>query len=246
MTLTREEVQKIFDKGDKDKSGKLTFAQFKIVMLELAEDEEDKKQFQKEGIAEIIFDVLDEDENKELTIDEIMKIIDDDFLVEKKMLARMLKNVDKDADGYISLDELRKFLLMIDTEGTGAEEMNQLALMIMKICDADDTKKARPEAILEFFSLAHDKKKLKDPKHVAKTLFKMFDTNSDGYITKKELREYMEIALGHSGENDEDITIEEELGMSWCLDLIIEEYDADNDGKLNFEEFSSLVDEHKP
>jgi len=244
MTLTREDLQTIFDKGDKDKTGKLTFAQFKSVMLELAENEEEKKQLQMEGVAEMIFDVLDQDDKKELTIDDVMVIIDDDLLDEKKMLARMLKNADKDADGYVSLEELRKLLLMMDTEGRGAEAVNKLALMIMRVCDADDTKKAKPEVILEFLSLAHDEQK--DPKEVAKTLFKMFDTNSDGYITKKELREYMELALGTSGENDEDITMEEELSMSWCLDLTIEAYDADNDGKLNFEEFSSLVEDNTP
>jgi len=242
MTLTREDLQTLFDKGDKDKTGKLTFAQFKSVMLELAENEEEKKQLQMEGVAEMIFDVLDEDDKKELTIDDVMQIIDDDLLDEKKMFARMLKNADKDADGYVSLGELRKLLLMMDTEGRGAEAVNELALMIMRACDADDTKKAKPEAILEFLSLAHDEQK--DPKQVAKTLFKMFDTNSDGYITKKELREYLELARGPSRENDDDITMEEELGMSWCLDLIIEEYDADNDGKLNFEEFSRLVDDN--
>merc|ERR1712151_670809 len=183
-------------------------------------------------------DALGGDENTELTVDIVMKMVDDNLLDEKKMLG----NADKDTDGYISLEELRKLLLMLDTEGRGPEAVNKLALMIMRVCDADDTKKAKPEAIMEFLSLAHDDQK--DPKQVAKTLFKMFDTNSDGYITKKELREYMELALGPSGENDEDITMEEELGMSWCLDLIIEEYDADNDGKLNFEEFSGLVNDN--
>jgi len=242
MSLTREDVQILFDKGDKDKSGKLTFAEFKIGMLELPGDEEDKKKFQMEGVAEMIFDALGGDENKELTVDIVMKMVDENLLDEKKMLERMLRNADKDTDGYISLEELRKLLLMLDTEGRGPEAVNKLALMIMRVCDADDTKKAKPEAIMEFLSLAHDDQK--DPKQVAKTLFKMFDTNSDGYITKKELREYMELALGPSGENDEDITMEEELGMSWCLDLIIEEYDADNDGKLNFEEFSGLVNDN--
>jgi len=227
---TREEVEKVFEVADKDKSGKLSFKEFKSAMLDFASNEDERKQFQMEGFAEMIFDVLGEDGDKELSVDQVMKFIDGGF-DEKKMMMRMLKTADKDGDGYISTEELRKMVMMMDPD----DDPTDMANMIIKMCGGAKEKKVKPEAVMDFFGMVDADQK--DPKEQAKLAFKMFDTNGDGYINKGELAGYMSSML----DDDEDMN---DPIMNMMLKMMIAEHDKDKDGKLNFDEFCNFMDKN--
>ena len=64
MPPTKEEVSKAFAKADKDENGKLTIKEFADIMLELAEDDEDRKAAETESSVEMIMGMVDEDGDK--------------------------------------------------------------------------------------------------------------------------------------------------------------------------------------
>ncbi|WP_438863892.1 EF-hand domain-containing protein [Neptunicella sp.] len=61
-------------------------------------------------------------------------------------------------------------------------------------------------------------------------LFDFFDRNSDGYISKKELIELVEVLLNEKG-----------LGKS---SQILQEFDFNQDNKIDFDEFIAFAKEH--
>jgi len=61
-------------------------------------------------------------------------------------------------------------------------------------------------------------------------LFDFFDKNSDGYISKKELIELVEVQLNEKG-----------LGKS---SQILKEFDFNQDNKIDFDEFRAFAKMH--
>ena len=61
-------------------------------------------------------------------------------------------------------------------------------------------------------------------------LFDFFDSNSDGYISKKELIEMVKVLLNESG-----------LGVS---NKVLKEFDFNNDNKIDFDEFVAFANIH--
>jgi len=61
-------------------------------------------------------------------------------------------------------------------------------------------------------------------------LFDFFDKNSDGYISKKELIELVEVLLNEKG-----------LGKS---SQILKEFDFNQDNKIDFDEFRAFAKMH--
>jgi Ca2+-binding EF-hand superfamily protein len=63
-----------------------------------------------------------------------------------------------------------------------------------------------------------------------KDLFNFFDRNSDGFISKKELIELVEVLLNEKG-----------VGKS---SKILKEFDFNHDNKIDFEEFTAFAKVH--
>jgi Ca2+-binding EF-hand superfamily protein len=63
-----------------------------------------------------------------------------------------------------------------------------------------------------------------------KELFDFFDKNSDGYISKKELIELVEVLLNEKG-----------LGKS---SQVLKEFDFNHDNKIDFDEFAAFSKMH--
>jgi Ca2+-binding EF-hand superfamily protein len=61
-------------------------------------------------------------------------------------------------------------------------------------------------------------------------LFDFFDKNSDGYISKKELIELVEVLLNEKG-----------LGKS---SQVLKEFDFNHDSKIDFDEFTAFAKMH--
>merc|ERR1712106_792157 len=121
-------------------------------------------------------------------------------------------------------------MMKIHPESERAEKMGK---MTIRMCAHDETRKIKPEELISFMI---DGPKEKDPKEVAKGMFRMFDTDKDGYFSKKELGAYLKEMMG---DDDDDWFINTTAKMMLAV------HDEDEDGKLNYEEFTKMIEDGK-
>jgi len=224
-----EEVQKIFDEADEDKSGGLSLEEFKKVIKKMNEEITKQRNKLPEEMAESIFDFLAD--GGELTTEKLSDFLNDK-MDEKEMMRSMIRKADKDGDGFIDMEELQKFAMFLNRGNE--KRANDFAKLIMKVCGAPKAKKLEPNAVMEFFKVGEDKPK--DPKEKAKAIFKMYDTNGDGYLDNKELLEYTTRFM----EDDDDL--KNDPMTAQVVKMMIAKHDEDEDGKMNFEEFCNYLD----
>merc|ERR1712179_525425 len=218
----KKEVEKAFAKADRDGSGTLSINEFMAAMQELSEDDE-KEDLKNKGLCEIIIASVDGDGDKAVTLEELMKVVDDEV-----MFRKLLKYADTDSDGFISAGELKILMLKMNPE---AEDLDMTVNMIIRMCSHDASRKIKPDELISFFT---DGPKEEDPKEEAKRMFRMFDTNGDGYIDKKELAGYFKEMMG---DDDDD-----ESFIRMTANMMLASADEDEDGKLNYEEFTKMMD----
>ena len=119
MPPSKEEVSKAFAKADKDENGKLTIKEFADVMLELAEDDDDRKAAENESSVEMIMGMVDQDGDKMVSLQELLRLLeignsaDEDG---KELAINMIKAADKDDNGYLTAGELKELLMKMDPE----------------------------------------------------------------------------------------------------------------------------------
>eukprot|EP00090_Calanus_glacialis_P027353 TRINITY_DN43090_c0_g1_i1.p1 TRINITY_DN43090_c0_g1~~TRINITY_DN43090_c0_g1_i1.p1 ORF type:complete len:232 (+),score=83.81 TRINITY_DN43090_c0_g1_i1:26-721(+) len=230
MAPTKEAIEKAFAKADTDDNGKLSMDEFKAVMIELAEDEEEREQCKNEGFLDMVMMLVDGDGDKMLTCDELMNLINAKEGDETQMLRNMLNGADKDGDGYLTAAELKAMMMKMDPDD---DDVDMTVNMIIRLCDTDGSKKVKPEEVVSYMTNGGPKEK--DPKEEAKMMFKMFDSNTDGFISKKELAGFLKEMAGDDDEDDSMIRM-----MS---NVMLASADEDEDGKLNYEEFSKMMDD---
>merc|ERR550519_1045455 len=109
--------------------------------------------------------------------------------------------------------------MMMMMGSTDRDEVSENAHMFMKMGDLDRDKKLKIEEVV---NLLIDGPPQEDPKEKMKRLFKMSDTNEDGFISKKELREYI-MSLGFLDEDDTPAII------NMTVTLLLAESDKDKD-----------------
>ena len=95
----------------------------------------------------------------------------------------------------------------------------------------DTSKKIKPE---EFLSFMIDGPKEKDPKEDAKKIFRCL-TDKDRYISKKELAAYFKDMMADDDDDDDFIKMNSKMMLASA--------DEDEDGKLNLEEFTKMMDD---
>jgi calmodulin len=124
---------------------------------------------------------------------------DSDGKITTKELGGILKKL-----GYSPTDEdLKDMIKEVDTDGNGNVDFQEfLQLMCCKMKDHDSE-----EEMLE--------------------AFKIFDRDSNGYVTKDDFK----VIMNHLGEA---MTPDE-------LDEMIKDNDDDGDGQLNYEEFKKMM-----
>eukprot|EP00091_Calanus_sinicus_P001865 TRINITY_DN11898_c0_g1_i3.p2 TRINITY_DN11898_c0_g1~~TRINITY_DN11898_c0_g1_i3.p2 ORF type:complete len:111 (+),score=49.65 TRINITY_DN11898_c0_g1_i3:426-758(+) len=105
--------------------------------------------------------------------------------------------------------------------------------MIIRVCDTDGSQKVKAEEVVSF--MVNGGPKEKDPKEEAKMMFRMFDTNKDGFISKKELAGFLK-QMG--GDDDEDDSM-----LKMMRNVMLAGADEDEDGKLNYEEFTKMMED---
>lgn len=136
---------------------------------------------------------------------------------EIKGLKAMFTNMDTDNSGTITYEELKTGLARM---GSRLSEVEVKQLMEAADVDGDGT-----IDYIEFISATMHRHRLERDDHLYKA-FQYFDKDSSGYITRDEL----EAAMKEYGMGDE-ASIKE----------IISEVDTDNDGRINYEEFSTMM-----
>jgi len=236
--MNKEKLKEAFEKADAEKTGKVTLKQFQEILLASMEDEDERKMCQNKGFVDGIMFALDVNEDGELTLEEIMKYADG-FTEEQaiKSLKRWLENGDKDKDGFLTAKELKGVLMMMQP-GEDESEMEDMIDFMIRMCGHNGSKKIKADAVVQFFTNP-DEVDNNDPKEKAKVMFRMFDTNLDGYLDKKELVGYMNQL---SGDEEEDKEGDAALGM--LMKMMIAEFDEDEDGKLSYEEFEKLMEKY--
>jgi len=132
-----------------------------------------------------------------------------------KKIEEHFKNLDKDGNGKLDTEELCYLLMDIGmTESKAKQEAE-------KMITQTDTDRSGNIDFKEFLAI-WQRKMLSINETYIHTVFSVLDSNGDGHIDKEELAKI----LNMTNEGD-DVKINE----------IIKEVDADDDGKINFDEF---------
>ena len=128
------------------------------------------------------------------------------------------KEADKDKSGKLNLRELEKLVLAMP----GMKK--EFAEMILKHADHDRDMMINYEELINMFS--YD-----DPEDKVKAMYRMYDTDRDGSISKRELAKLM--SMGES-----------QIG-SGMMSLVWSMADEDGDGRLDYDEFCKLLNKYK-
>merc|ERR1712228_98720 len=106
---SKEALTEAFEKADKEKTGKITLKQFQEVLIATEKYESDKKMCQNKGMVDALLFALDDNEDGELTLQELLKLADSgmDDEMGVKMFKRLVDNADKDKDGFLTAKEMK-------------------------------------------------------------------------------------------------------------------------------------------
>merc|ERR1711915_1140074 len=214
---SKETLMEAFEKADTEKTGKITLKQLQDILLATEEHKEEKQLCKNKGFVDAIFFSLDDNEDGVLTLEELLKYANENMgeRNDAKMFKRLVENADKDKDGFLTAKELKVMMMMMEP-GEDDEEIEDMVDFMIRMCSHDGSKKVK-----------------------AKVMFRMFDTNLDDYIDKKELAGYMN---EFSDDKEEDKEAKDAIGM--LMKMIIAMYDEDEDGKLNYEEFEKFLEKN--
>ena len=129
---------------------------------------------------------------------------------------------DKDDNGFITIDELKQMVLQFNKkEKLSQKELNQM----LKEYDNDGDKRISFDEFLKV-ALDHLNDKSKYEQDL-RNAFHNFDKDSNGFITRSELKETMK-ELGQKLNDDE-------------IDQMLKEADINGDSKISFVEFMKLM-----
>ncbi|CAF0968230.1 unnamed protein product [Brachionus calyciflorus] len=141
---------------------------------------------------------------------------------EIRRLGKRFRKLDLDGSGSLSVDE---FMSIPDLQ------QNPLVQRVIDIFDADGNGEVDFREFIQGisqFSVNGDKEaKLK-------FAFKIYDMDRDGFISNGELFQVLKMMVGN---NLKDAQLQQ------IVDKTIIYADKDNDGKISFEEFKSVIDE---
>lgn len=147
-----------------------------------------------------------------------LKVIAENLSEEEiKGLKAMFTNMDTDKSGTITYEELKSGLARLGSKLSESE--------VKQLMEAADVDGNGTIDYIEFITATMHRHKLEKDEHLYKA-FRHFDKDHSGFITRDEL----ESAMMEYGMGDED-TIRE----------IISEVDTDNDGRINYEEFCTMM-----
>jgi len=228
-----------FRKAEKKKEGKLSVSEFKELMKQLIETEcidRNVKPEIKERIEKLmayvpdLFDHLDADEDGMLSERELCTLgmygsITD---LENMLGTAVVYAIDKDNDGVINAKELKEMLMKVTPPDEHGFLEFGVMMFMMSVADGPGT--VSIDALVEYKTKQLKGEGGKDPKDKYKLLFRMLDTNKDNTISRKELQTYFG----------------KESGMEkGVLDEMLKAVEKKGDEKLNYADFSAILDKQK-
>ncbi|XP_058089340.1 calcium-dependent protein kinase 2-like [Magnolia sinica] len=137
-------------------------------------------------------------------------------------LKAMFKSMDTDNSGTITLEELKQGL---SKQGTKLSEVE--VKQLMEAADADGNGIIDYD---EFITATMHMNRMDREEHLY-TAFQYFDKDNSGYITTEELEQALKEYGMHDGRDIKEI---------------ISEVDADNDGRINYDEFCAMMRKGNP
>uniref|UniRef100_A0A3Q7JQW7 EF-hand domain-containing protein n=1 Tax=Solanum lycopersicum TaxID=4081 RepID=A0A3Q7JQW7_SOLLC len=129
----------------------------------------------------------------------------------------MFHNIDTDNSGTITYEELNSGLARLGSKLTEAE--------VKQLMEAADVDGNGSIDYIEFITATMHKHRLERDENLYKA-FQYFDKDGSGFITRDELETSME---------------EHGIGDPASIREIISEVDADNDGRINYKEFCTMM-----
>ncbi|XP_031491245.1 calcium-dependent protein kinase 17-like [Nymphaea colorata] len=132
-------------------------------------------------------------------------------------LKQMFKSMDTDNSGTITLEELRRGLT---SQGSRLTELE--VEQLMEAADVDGNGTIDYD---EFITATVHMNRMDRENHLY-TAFQYFDKDNSGYITREELEQALKEFGIHNGQDIKDI---------------IAEVDADNDGRIDYDEFVQMI-----
>ncbi|XP_074569628.1 calcium-dependent protein kinase 2-like [Curcuma longa] len=147
-----------------------------------------------------------------------LKVIAESLSEEEiKGLKQMFANMDTDNSGTITYEELKTGLARLGSKLSEAE--------IKQLMDAADVDGNGTIDYIEFITATMHRHRLERDEHLYKA-FRYFDKDDSGFITRDELETAM---------------IEHGMGDLETIKETISEVDKDNDGRINYEEFCTMM-----
>ncbi|KAG6629823.1 hypothetical protein CIPAW_14G111800 [Carya illinoinensis] len=137
-------------------------------------------------------------------------------------LKEMFKGMDTDNSGTITLEELKQGL---SKQGTKLSEYE--VKQLMEAADADGNGTIDYD---EFITATMHMNRMDREEHLY-TAFQYFDKDNSGYITTEELEQALHEFGMHDGRDMKEI---------------VSEVDADNDGRINYDEFVAMMRKGNP
>merc|ERR1711907_858461 len=142
-----------------------------------------------------------------------------------KDLKEMFMGLDKDNDGTLTVDEMKKGMIK-----AGIKEIPDNLMEIMKEVDSDGS------GVIDYteFLAATLSRRQYMQEDIVWSAFRVFDLDGDGQITREELAQVL------SGDRVKDV--EEALQLNKDeIERIIKEVDEDGDGQISFQEFFNMM-----
>ena len=166
---------------NKDGNEKLCLKELKTALIELAGDCEELETAKNDAFVEALMDIADEDKDKLLSMDEIMKLMtllqEDDG---KGLMQKIFRNADKDGNGYLTAKELKDLFKVLALVDEPQEDIDEMLGFILAMGEGPKgEKKLKIEEAMKFFGCGTEPRP-EDPKEKMKVMFKMCDTNGDG------------------------------------------------------------------
>jgi len=241
VTMDKEEaIKTAFAKADTQGAGKLTRDQLKVVLLDIIESGYDaafiknKEMIDDDGSLTMFIEVADLNGDKLITLDELLFIMElrGDTNDSYAWFTKLAKAADRDGNGLITVEELR--YMFVKCGWAREDDGDEGTIMVFARADADGDKKLKIEELVNMF---RGGPKREDRKEGMKQMFRVYDTNEDGFLSKKEIIKYIySTGMVKKGDTPADVSV--------LIDKLVAGADEDMDGKLSYKEFCSMLDSH--
>ncbi|KAJ4711980.1 putative Calcium-dependent protein kinase [Melia azedarach] len=152
-----------------------------------------------------------------------LKVIAENLSEEEIMgLKEMFKSMDTDNSGTITFEELKAGLPKLGTKLSESE--------VRQLMEAADVDGNGTIDYIEFITATMHMNRMEREEHLYKA-FEYFDKDNSGYITMEELEHALK---------------KYNMGDAKTIKEIIAEVDADNDGRINYDEFVAMMRKGNP